>query len=79
MINPSDIDYSEEIYENFSVSDIHTLAEGDIIIWSCGSGAGGNRNDGTYYVLLDDGKGHHKYLEADIRGATTDQAILGVV
>ena len=76
MITPSDVHYSEELYENLSVSDIHSLAEGDILIWACASGAGGNRNNGTYYVLLDDGKGHHKYLEADIRGATTNQAIL---
>ena len=76
MITAADINYSEEFYENLSASDIHSLAEGEIIIWSCGSGTGGNRNNGTYYVLLDDGKGHYKYLEADIRGATTNQAIL---
>ena len=76
MITAEDINYSEKLYENLTVQDIHSLTEGSILIWSCGSGTGGNRNNGTYYVLLDDGKGYHKYLEADIRGATTNQAIL---
>ena len=63
MITTADINYNEEPYENLTVADIHSLSRGEILIWCSGSGAGGNRINGTYYVLLDDGKGYHKYLE----------------
>lgn len=76
MITATDINYSEEPYENLSVPDIHTLATGDIIIWCSGSGAGEGRSYGTFYVLLDNGKGHCKYLEKDVPGASPNQAML---
>ena len=76
MITAADINYTEEPFENLSVTDIHSLAAGDILIWCSGSGAGGNRNNGTYYILLDDGKGHCKYLEGDVPGASPNQAML---
>ena len=68
MITAADVNYSEELFENLSVQDIHTLATDEILIWCSGSGAGEGRAYGTYYILLDDGKGHYKYLEEDVIG-----------
>ena len=76
MITAADVNYSEELFENLSVRDIHTLATDEIIIWCSGSGAGEGRAYGTYYILLDDGKGHYKYLEEDVIGASPNQVML---
>ena len=47
MITAEDVHYSEETYENLFVTDIHSHAEGDILIWWSGSGAGEGRSNGT--------------------------------
>ena len=50
MITQSEVNYSEEIIENLSVSDIREIYAESLLIWTCGSGSGTGHPAGNYIV-----------------------------
>ena len=75
MIIQSDVNYSEEVIENLSVSDIREIYQDSLLMWICGSGSGIGHPAGTYYCVLDY-KGNTRFLEGEIYGASANAAMI---
>lgn len=65
MIIKSDVNYTEEIIENLSVSDIRDIYAESLIMWICGSGSGTGHPAGNYYCVLDY-KGNTRFIEGEM-------------
>ncbi len=75
IITQSDVNYSEEIIENLSVSDIREIYTDYLLVWICGSGSGTGHPAGNYYCVLDY-KGSTKFMEGEIYGASANAAMI---
>ena len=75
MITQSEVNYSEEIIENLSVSDIREIYAESLLIWTCGSGSGTGHPAGNYYCVLDY-KGNTRFMEGEIYGASANAAMI---
>ena len=75
MITADEIGYECEIQENISVEDIRKVYEDGIIIWLNSSGTSPEGKTAAYRCVLDY-KGHAKYLEKELPGATANQAMI---
>lgn len=75
MITQTDVNYSEEIIENLSVSDIREIYADSLLMWLCGSGSGTGHPAGSYYCVLDY-KGNTKFTEGEIYGASANAAMI---
>ena len=75
MIIQSDVNYTEEIIENLSVSDIRDIYAESLIMWICGSGSGTGHPAGNYYCVLDY-KGNTRFIEGEIYGASANAAMI---
>ncbi len=75
MITQTDVNYSEEIIENISVSDIREVYENCLLLWIFGSGSGTGHPAGSYYCVLDY-KGRTKFIEGEIYGVSANAAMI---
>ncbi len=75
MVLAEEIGYECEIQENISVEDIRKEYDDGIIVWINGSGTSPEGKPGAYRCVLDY-KGHAKYIEKELSGATANQAML---
>ena len=75
MITQTDVNYSEEIIENMSVSDIRGIYEDCLLLWICGSGCGTGHPAGSYYCVLDY-KGRTKFIEGEVYGVSANAAMI---
>lgn len=75
MILPEEIGYECEIQENVSAEDIKQVYDDGIIIWLNGSGTSPEGKPGAYRCVLYY-KGHAKFLEKELAGATANQVMI---
>ena len=75
MITPSVVNYSEEIIENLSASDIREIYAESLLIWLYGSGSGSSYAPGRFYCVLDY-KGNTRFMEGEINGASANAAMI---
>ena len=75
MICAEEIGYEYEIQENTSIDRIRNEYRDGVILWINGSGKSPEGKLAKYRCVLDY-KGHTKYIEKALPGATTNQAML---
>lgn len=75
MILPAEIGYECEIQENISLDDLREAYKDGIIIWLNGSGTSPDGKPGAYRCVLEY-KGHTKFIEKQVPGATANQSML---
>lgn len=75
MISAEEIGYGSEIQENISVEAIREEYTDGIIIWLNGSGTSPDGKPGSYRCVLDY-KGHVKFMQKQLPGATANQTMI---
>lgn len=75
MILAEEIGYECEIQENISIEDIRKEYAEGIIIWLNGSGSSPDGKSGSYRCVLDY-RGHVKFMERQLPGATANQTMI---
>ena len=75
MILAEEISFESEIQENICVEDIRKEYSEGIIIWLNGSGTSPDGKSGSYRCVLDY-RGHVKFMERQLPGATANQTMI---
>lgn len=75
MISQKDVEYDYEMQQNISANELREQYKDGIIVWLNASGGFGNGGNGYYRCALDY-RGSIKYMEKDLSGTTSNQAMI---